>query len=82
MQYIVPEPALCKKRMRAPRTKMPVGIDLTNATILAIDPGGRAGGRDILYGIFHTLSGDVETALDNRIFFRLSKDHHRTECGI
>jgi hypothetical protein len=43
VQFTLPEPALCKKRGRGPKTNVPARIDLANATILAIDPGRRDG---------------------------------------
>ena len=57
----------------------PASVDLRNATILAIDPGR----RDILHGVFHTVTGGVEAPLDGRNkIFRLSKGCYRTECGM
>ncbi len=55
VQYMLPEPPVYKKRPRKPEMKMPVGVDLTNSTILAIDPGR----NDILHGVFHTVASDL-----------------------
>jgi hypothetical protein len=58
---------------------VPAGIGLANAIILAID----LGRCDILHGVYHTVSGDLEAPLDNRKkIFRLSKGCYRTECDM
>jgi hypothetical protein len=79
VQYTLPEPGMKRKRTREARPKTPASVDLRNATILAIDPGR----RDILHGVFHTVTGGVEAPLDGRNkIFRLSKGCYRTECGM
>jgi hypothetical protein len=79
VQYTLPEAPLCKKRARTHQMKMPVDIDLSNATILAIDPGR----NDILHGVFHTVAANLGAPLvGKKMVFKLSKGRYHTECGM